>query len=382
MKQRSTTPVSTSLTARASAVAAVVLVASAGILQFSPSVFARDYDAEIKVKEQEMQRYSTEAGRLGDVAETLQGALDELNSQIASIQAQISASEKKRKTLEAQIEKNNQTIKQNKKTLGRILSDVYVDDQITPLEMLASSNSIGDYIDKQEQRTSLRTSLNDKIKNIRTLQKKLEEDKKAVEQVIKEQEGSRAMLAGKQAEQSKLVSDTRNDEAAYQKLATSKRAEADSLRQQQIEANLRALNPPGGGGLGAIPPPSGSNGGYPAQWANAPINASVDNWGMYTRQCTSYVAWKLGAKMPAWGKTDYADAKNWPNLAIKYDVSNGSTPRVGAAAVSISGPYGHVMYVEAVNGDGSITVSDYNLRVDGLHRNYSRSSSGLTYIYF
>lgn len=35
-------------------------------------------------------------------------------------------------------------------------------------------------------------------------------------------------------------------------------------------------------------------------------------------------------------------------------------PRAGAAAVIMGGAYGHVMYVESVNGDGTITVSDYN----------------------
>jgi hypothetical protein len=46
------------------------------------------------------------------------------------------------------------------------------------------------------------------------------------------------------------------------------------------------------------------------------------------------------------------------------------------------GYYGHVMYVEAVNGDGTITVSDYNFDWDGLYRYYTRSASGLTYVYF
>ena len=44
------------------------------------------------------------------------------------------------------------------------------------------------------------------------------------------------------------------------------------------------------------------------------------------------------------------------------------------------------MYVEAVNGDGTITVSDYNNNIDGLgwgrYYYYTRSSAGLTYIYF
>ena len=46
------------------------------------------------------------------------------------------------------------------------------------------------------------------------------------------------------------------------------------------------------------------------------------------------------------------------------------------------GFYGHVMYVESVNGDGTITVSDYNLEWDGAYRTYTRSSAGLTFIYF
>ena len=46
------------------------------------------------------------------------------------------------------------------------------------------------------------------------------------------------------------------------------------------------------------------------------------------------------------------------------------------------GYYGHVMYVESVNGDGTITVSDYNFAWDGLYRHYTRSASGLTYVYF
>ena len=68
--------------------------------------------------------------------------------------------------------------------MGRILADLYVDDQISPLEMLASSKNISDYIDKQEQRNSLKTSLNDKIKEIKSLQKKLEENKKSVENTL------------------------------------------------------------------------------------------------------------------------------------------------------------------------------------------------------
>ena len=178
MKLRSTTPISDSLASRAALVAVAVLVAGSGVFALGSHVFARDYEAEIKAKEQEASKYNSEASRLGEMADNLQSELDKINGQITAIQGQIADSQKKIDNLNAQIKRNEILIKQRRKAMGQVLADMHVDDQISPLEMLASSNSIGDYIDKQEQRSSLRTSLNGKIKEIKALQKKLEETKK------------------------------------------------------------------------------------------------------------------------------------------------------------------------------------------------------------
>lgn len=358
-----------------------ILIGAAGVIQLGSAVFARDYDAEIRAKEKEAERYNAEANRLGKVADTLQGAVDELNGQIAGIQSQIDASQKKHDDLVAEITKNEKLIEANREALGVILSDIYVDDQISPLEMLASSKSIGDYVDKQEQRSSVRQSLNETIKEIKVLKKKLEEDKKAVENVIEDQKKQRQQLDGKKAEQAKLLSDTKNDQNSYSKLAADRNAEISRLREQQAAENLRRMQQ--SGWSGSIPAPSAGNGGYPAIWANAPLDAYIDPWGLYTRECVSYVAWKVhstGRYVPHFGGRGHA--YQWPSTTAAYGIPNGSTPKVGAAAVMYGGPYGHVMYVEAVHGDGTITVSDYNLGVDGLYRYYNRSASGLTYIYF
>ncbi len=392
MKQRSTTTVSNSLAAKAALVAVAVMVAAAGVFQTMSPTLARDFDAEIRAKEQEAKQYKAEANRLGKVANSLQGALSELKGQISSVQGQINKSQKKYNKLIKQIDQNKQKIDRNRKTLGLILSDMYVDDQISPLEMLASSDNIGDFIDKQERRSSLRYSLNEKIKDIKTLQKKLEKDKKSVENILKDQKSQRALLASKQGEQTKLLNQTNNDKNAYKKLAAQKNAEIGRLRVEQRKSNCQAMGGiwtsdgscvSGGGGSGAIPPPSSGNGGYPAVWANAPMDSLVDNWGMYNRECVSYVAWKIaasGRRMPYWGGRGHA--YQWPGNAQGAGIPTGSTPKAGAAAVMYGGPYGHIMYVEAVNGNGTITVSDYNLGVDGLYRYYTRSASGLTYIYF
>ena len=358
--------------------AVAVLVAGSGVLALGSHVFARDYEAEIKAKEQEASKYNSEASRLGEMADNLQSELDKINGQITTIQGQIIDSQKKIDNLNAQIKRNEILIKQRRKAMGQVLADMHVDDQISPLEMLASSNSIGDYIDKQEQRSSLRTSLNGKIKEIKALQKKLEENKKLVENTLRDQEAQRNVLSSKQSEKAKLVADTKNDQNAYSALAQKRNSEVAKLREEQAAANRRAL----GNGV-SIPGGIPGGGGYPGVWANAPLDAYVDPWGLYTRECVSYVAWKIhstGRYVPHFGGA--GNANQWPSTAARHGISSGSTPKAGAAAVMNIGYYGHVMYVESVNGDGTITVSDYNFAWDGLYRNYTRSASGLTYIYF
>ena len=358
--------------------AVAVLVAGSGVFALGSHVFARDYEAEIKAKEQEASKYNSEASRLGEMADSLQSELDKINGQITTIQGQIVDSQKKIDNLNAQIKRNEILIKQRRKAMGQVLADMHVDDQISPLEMLASSNSIGDYIDKQEQRSSLRTSLNGKIKEIKALQKKLEENKKLVENTLRDQEAQRNVLSSKQSEKAKLVADTKNDQNAYSALAQKRNSEVAKLREEQAAANRRAL----GNGV-SIPGGIPGGGGYPGVWANAPLDAYVDPWGLYTRECVSYVAWKIhstGRYVPHFGGA--GNANQWPSTAARHGISSGSTPKAGAAAVMNIGYYGHVMYVESVNGDGTITVSDYNFAWDGLYRNYTRSASGLTYIYF
>ena len=379
MKLRSTTPVSASLVSRASLVAMSALLAGSGIFGLASHVLARDYNAEIQAKQQEADNYNSEASRLGEMADSLQAELDKINGQISAIQTQISDSQKKINSLNDQIKKNEELIKHNRKAMGRILADLYVDDQISPLEMLASSKNISDYIDKQEQRNSLKTSLNDKIKEIKSLQKKLEENKKSVENTLRDQELQRNAMAAKQSEKAKLITDTKNDQNNYAALAQKRNSEVAKLREEQLKENKKRFTV----GTGSV-----GTGGYPSKWANAPLDAYVDDWGLYTRECVSYVAWKVastGRYVPYFGGA--GNANEWPSTAARHGIPSGSTPKAGAAAVMNIGYYGHVMYVESVNGDGTITISDYNRGWDGLYRGPddrgSRiSASGLTYIYF
>ena len=139
-------------------------------------------------------------------------------------------------------------------------------------------------------------------------------------------------------------------------------------------------------GAGAKP-----NGGYP-NWNAKPYNcATYDYWvdedrdgradigsgndermssrGYYYRNCTDYVAWKLRDLGVSGGLTSgLGNGGEWATKATENPIEVRTVsfrPKYGAAAVSTTGDYGHVAFVESVNENGTITVSEYNKREDG-----------------
>lgn len=77
--------------------------------------------------------------------------------------------------------------------------------------------------------------------------------------------------------------------------------------------------------------------------------------------CTWYVANKRlanGSPMP----TNLGNAATWAVRAAAYGLATGRTPKVGAAVVTSTRGAGHVAFVERINEDGSIWISEMNSR--------------------
>lgn len=391
MKLRSTTPV---LKHKHIAVRGLLILVAVFMAVAAPTAFlgnpvaARDYDAEIRAVQNQIDQYNAEATRLAGEANSLQNEVARLNSEKAAIQAQIDLSQAELDKLKADIAANEKKIASNQDALGKIIADMYVDEDISPLEMLASSNNIADYVDKQAQRTSVRKTLSSTIADIKALKKKLEKQQAEVKSRLNDQTAQRNLLASKQAEQQKLLDDTRGQEATYQQLSSEGRARRQQLEQQQQEEILARLRANGGGGSAVAGDPG--RGGYPNNLANADYyNPIVDPWGMYARQCVSYTAWKVYQKngyMPYWGGV--GNANQWPGNARRAGIPTSSIPREKSVGVISSGVYGHVVWVEKVNADGTINISQYNEYLPGLGWGYYSERYNVhpstydTYIYF
>lgn len=380
MKQRSTTPVSTSFAARAAIVAASILMMVATPIQLATTAKADQYDEQIAAIQQEINQYQAAANELRSKANTLQNELNRLSNEKATIQSQLDISQAKLDQLIKNIQQAKERIEQNRVVVGELIVNDAVSDKVSPFVRLAGSDNLAKSLDEITNAEAAQDDIIAKIKEIESLKKKLEQDKKNVERVLLDQKNQRDLLASKENEQSQLLASTKGEEAAYQELSAKRNQDIASLRAQQAEANRLAMQ---NLGFGNIPAGTPGGGGYPGAWANAPLDAYVDPWGLYTRECVSYAAWKVystGRYVPHFGGR--GNANQWPSTVAGYGITSGSTPVAGSVAMWPIGYYGHVMYVESVNGDGTITVSDYNLAWDGLYRKYVRSAAGLTYIYF
>lgn len=392
MKQTPTASVSKNLRARArrrfwtkTVLVAVALTVAVGApLQLTQEKsYADKYDEQIAAIQRQIDGYQSEASELASEADTLERKIALLRNQEATIQAQIEKSEKQYNKLVADIKANEQLIENNREALGETIANIFVDDEVTPLEMLASSDSIGDYVDKQEYRASIRDTLVDTIDEIRTLQAKLEDQKVQVEEVLEDQKNQRSALSAKRSERSALLAETRGKESTYKSLIAEGKSEQQKLAAQQRAAIAAQLAAAGVSGQAVAGDPN--MGGYPRNLYNAPLDALVDPWGMYNRECVSYTAWKVYQKnghMPYWGGIGHA--YQWPGNADRTGIPRGSTPRVGSVGVMAAAPYGHVVWVESVNADGTINISQFNESVTGHYseRYNVNPATYYTYIYF
>lgn len=114
---------------------------------------------------------------------------------------------------------------------------------------------------------------------------------------------------------------------------------------------------------------------YPIHWKRG---YGADTWGMYKRQCTSFVAHRLhstnGFSLPR----GYGNAISWGDTARKQGYRVDMNPSVGSVAwfgngINGAGYYGHVAWVSEVNAD-MVTIEEYNYDYgQGPEKYYKRS---------
>ena len=327
---------------------------------------------------------------LKKTAVSYQDAIDRLNGQITTIQGQINYSIAEQNRLQAEIEKAQAQIDQQRAILAQGVKAMYVDGTPSTLEMVVTSKNLSEYVDKAEYRTAVNRKLQDTMKKIAELQKQLSVQKAQVADLLKDQQQQQTQLYNAKAEQANMLAYNQQQQDSFNADVTANQKKLDELIAAQRRANQAGNN----GGLIA-----GSSS-YPYDnWAfsmspgGCGEGEGPDAWGYCTRQCVSYAAWAVahsGRQAPMY----YGNARDWVWHALSdgvavYSFSNPlgysgvqeGGPQPGDVAISVSGTWGHAMYVESVSGK-SVYVSQYNAALDGRFSYQNRDGSNYYYLRF
>lgn len=352
--------------------AVVGLMASAGLAAGIKNVYAAnstctsiaDCNAKISASKNAV-------AALRAQAVSYQDAVARLNGQISILQGQINYNMAEQARLTNEIAVKEAEITRQRQILASDLKAMYVDDQMSTIEMLATSKNLSDYVDKEAYRNVVQMKIQSTLKEIAALQAQLKSQKDQVELLLNQQRAQQAQLAAARAEQASLLAYNQSQQAAYNAQTSANQRKLDALIAAQRAANndtsaayyfirfpgaVHEFNP------------------YNYPYANAGFGMSTapgcvdndgpDKWGYCTRQCVSYAAWAVeasGRSAPYY----YGNAKDWVGAARARGIPvYTSNPKPGDVAISTAGTWGHAMYVEAVSGN-QIYVSQYNQQLTG-----------------
>lgn len=341
---------------------------------FASPAFADQFDDQINVLRAQVAQQQSQAAALHAQANNAQARVAQLRGQSAFLQTQINLNQAKFNKVSDSIAQNTAKLDEQKVVLSANIKSIYLNSAVTPIEMLASSKNISEFLDLQQHQDRIKTKIQDAMAEIQTIQASLQAEQAQINQILSDQKGQQQQLLALQAEAAQLAELSRQNAAAADNQVKSGNDEISSLRAQQ-RALLQARYGSAAGGAAC-------GGGYPGYLCNAPQDSLVDPWGMYNRECVSYTAYKVaasGRRMPYWG--GHGNANQWPDSARNAGIPVDTNPKAGDVAISLVGPYGHAMYVEFVSGN-SVHVSQYNYGAPGTYSEMTIPSAGLYFIHF
>lgn len=333
-----------------------------------PIVRATDYQSQINALQSQNNATQDQLDQLEVEADGLQATINALQVQIDGLQSQINENQAKSADLENQITAAQAELDHQKKILGENIKAMYLEGDISTIEMLATSKDLSDYFDKEQYRNTVKDKIKDTLDKVTALKVQLKDQQDELKKLIDQQTTLQNQLASQKAEQNRLLGLNQDQQSSLDSQLRSNYARISDLRRQQA-ASLAAITGSNGtsqtwstisfknltGGVRC-------GGGYPSAWCNVPLDTFVwDPWGLYyARECVHYAAWatsQRGINLPNFngGGSAYEWAGTLSHMAT---IDNNPT---GATVVYMPiGALGHVAMVEYDAGGGYIHVSQYN----------------------
>jgi len=332
--------------------------------------------AELRRQAEESKRKieqkKSEVSDLTGIVNELDQDISETEANIGNTEAQIAVSEQVINELQVDIDQTQTELDALQLKLRNAYISLYELSQESPLDTILASSSLTEMVSQSQYIQSLQTELQGNIEKTNIAKTELEgkrnENEAQKADLVGLKQGltkSKNSLNGRRSQKSSLLAQTQGQQAQYEALLKKLNTEHAQLT-QEIYAERRRL------GQGETV--TGGTGGY--WWPTEPNFYAADPWLFYRRQCVSYTAQKF---LNVFGQVFFntrpgqGSAWNWPALARDQGYQTSSTPRAVSvvswpANNALRMPVGHTAWVESVNSNGTINISEYNWVVE---RGYS-----------
>lgn len=299
------------------------------------------------------------AEKAQEKVDTLEGEIQRLSAEIEAMENKIEANKAVVEDLKVQIAEQKEILEQQQAGLAEIESDVHFKKKESDL-IQALKYSISERAEKKARDENVKAQISSSVNKVNENMKALEVKQAQVEALIEDQQIQSDKIAANKARQSELKSKYADDASKF----TEEAEKQNKIRMEEEEkkaAEIARYN-----SIGKVVA-SGNNSYFKAgscPQMNYTYYGSVvyDGIGMVICQCTSYANWKVYER---WGKSAVGfgisgDAKDWGRTAAASGLLVDDNPAAWTVGYQTSGTYGHVVWVEGVNGDGTVNVSEYN----------------------
>ncbi len=386
----------------------------------APSVNAQDFDSKIETVNSSIANINEKKSAVNSTIDTLAKELSDVQTKIDTTQAKKAEVQEAIETLKTEIAKLEKVIAERNTRLEEQARSVQTNGARSYLDFLLNAESLSDAVSRigvvmdlmganrelmqqqaedkkqveskeeaqqeklaeqeaaEKELASLQTELNDTFSKNKVLLANLSQEEVAE---IAKRDG---LVAEKEAFQKRLAEEKAKAEAEAARIAeASRQALAAQASQSQTTATQTSYEAPAPAAAStaststassstSTPAPAAqtssytytAGGGFPA--VDPSFRASLN--GGYFGQCTYYVFNRMAQVGTPIGHSMMGNAAEWPSYARSYGYSVSNSPSAGSAIVFQQGlagadpTYGHVAFVEAVNADGSLYISEMNVR--------------------
>lgn len=202
-----------------------------------------DLEAEISKYQAQLNALSSQHVTLASSIKALDITRQQLTSKIKSLQQQISALNLELKQLSRQIDDKQKSITLSKRTLAKSLMEIAQSDQSSVVEQVFGAEDLGTVWGMVDANVTLNNALKDQTQTLSKIKKDLTTQQQSVSRTQAKLVSVTTDLGTQKkavdvtvSQKNQLLAQTKNKEAAFQKLIATKRAQ-----QKVFESQLSAL---------------------------------------------------------------------------------------------------------------------------------------------